>query len=186
MGVRLVRPVPLPWKCRNQTCWRWKSQTAAVWVPCKALERRVNKHTRSEKQHSRTLKQPCPGCICPCQFRAIQLKYNAFLHKCPPRPLCCAVLKYTWYVFNCALCGRQRALKQKPPTAEKRESFSFARRQDAEIPGVFQERQHSKTEQFTPAAAHCALIVLFTELREINTVLLLKYMENYGLDCAAK
>ena len=30
------------------------------------------------------------------------------------------------------------------------EFSGFARRQDAEIPGVFQGRQHSKTEQFTP------------------------------------
>ena len=42
-----------------------------------------------------------------------------------------------------------RHLKQKSPTAEKKEFSGFARRQDAEIPGVFQGRQHSKTQQFT-------------------------------------
>ena len=46
-------------------------------------------------------------------------------------------LKYARYVFNQAPRGCQRALKQKSPTAEKKELSAFARRQDAEIPGVF-------------------------------------------------
>jgi len=40
-------------------------------------------------------------------------------------------LKYARYVFNQAPRGRQRALKQKSPTAEKKEFSGFARRQDA-------------------------------------------------------
>jgi len=46
-------------------------------------------------------------------------------------------LKYARYVFNQVPRGCQRALKQKSPTAEKKEFSGFTRRQDAEIPGVF-------------------------------------------------
>jgi len=69
-------------------------------------------------------------------------------------------LKYARYVFNYKPRGHQRAFKQKSSTVEKKEFLGFARRQDAEIPGVFQGRQHSKTEQFTLSAAHCTPILL--------------------------
>ena len=69
-------------------------------------------------------------------------------------------LKYARYVFNHKPRGHQRDFKQKSPTAKKKEFSGFARRQDAEIPGVFQGRQHSKTEQFTLSEAHCTPILL--------------------------
>ena len=59
-------------------------------------------------------------------------------------------LKCTRYVFAQAPRGCQRALKAKISDRRGGELLGFARRQDAEIPGVFQGRQHSKTEQFTP------------------------------------
>ena len=62
--------------------------------------------------------------------------------------------------------ANQRELKEKSPTAEKKEFSGFARRQDAEIPGVFQGRQHSKTKQFTLSAPHCTLIVLSGQRRK--------------------
>jgi len=52
-------------------------------------------------------------------------------------PFAARSLKYVRYVFNHAPRGRQRAFMQKSPTAEKKEFSGSARRQDAEIPGVF-------------------------------------------------
>ena len=42
-----------------------------------------------------------------------------FCIECPPRPLCCAVLKYARYVFAHAPRGHQRAFMQKSSTAEE-------------------------------------------------------------------
>ena len=59
-----------------------------------------------------------------------------------PRPLCCAVFKYAGYVFKRAPRGRQQALKAKSAECIGREFSGSARRQDAEIPGVFRPAAH--------------------------------------------
>ena len=48
-------------------------------------------------------------------------------------------LEYARYAFARAPCGHQRTLKAKISNRRKGEFSGFARRQDAEIPGVFQE-----------------------------------------------
>ena len=48
-------------------------------------------------------------------------------------------LEYARYAFARAPCGHQRALKAKISNRREGEFSGFARRHDAEIPGVFQE-----------------------------------------------
>ena len=61
-----------------------------------------------------------------------------------------------WYAFTRALRGRQRAWKAKISNRRVEEFSGFARRRDAEIPGVFQEGKPSNS----PSAAHYTLIAL--------------------------
>lgn len=65
-------------------------------------------------------------------------------------------LEYAWYAFTRALRGRQRAWKAKISNRRVEEFSGFARRRDAEIPGVFQEGKPSNS----PSAAHYTLIAL--------------------------
>ena len=65
-------------------------------------------------------------------------------------------LEYARYAFTRALRGRQRAWKAKISNRRVEEFSGFARRRDAEIPGVFQEGKPSNS----PSAAHYTLIAL--------------------------
>ena len=81
------------------------------------------------------------------------------MRECPPRPLCCPVLKIPRYVLDCAPRGHRRAFSAKIFDRRGGRFFVFSRRQDAEILEYFKDDNAVK-RKISPSAAHCALIVL--------------------------